>query len=458
MLFNSYAFLFVFLPLVLCLYWAMPSTTARKYLSAAASYLFYGAWSAKFALLMLGTTSVDFFAARWIQKTDQPARRHLWLAVSIAINLGVLAVFKYYNFFAGALNQLLGGGLLPVLSVTLPIGISFYTFESISYVIDVYRGKVRALSRSIDYIHFVTMFPRLVAGPIVRYGDLADQLETPPRSLTTEYAVRAIHFFTLGLAKKVLVADFIAARLVNPLFGSSSSLHLTSGWAAALGYTAQIYFDFSGYSDMAVGLGYLLGFELPRNFRLPYQSASIAEFWRRWHISLSSWLRDYLYIPLGGNRQGPWRTRLNLFLTMLLGGLWHGANWTFVLWGIYHGLLLLINNSQWWQRLRLPHIASVAGTFLLVVVGWVPFRASSLHETMQVLGAMAGLHGVGLAWVKSSVVPLLILVVALAVSMTVDTYDIRLPLRQRSALVYGVLLVACVTQFSTPSPFLYFQF
>jgi alginate O-acetyltransferase complex protein AlgI len=457
-LFNSFRFLVLFLPPVLLIYWLAPSLRQRKWISVIASYIFYGVWSAKFALLMLATTSVDFYTARLIDGSDNPRRRKFWLALSMTVNLGVLAIFKYYNFFAGSLNTVLPHPLLPILNVVLPIGISFYTFESMSYTIDVYKRQIPALEHFVDYAHFVTMFPRLVAGPIARYTDMAAQMRSLPRWLSSDRVVEAIHFFTMGLAKKVLLADWLASNLVAPLFRDPHALRFSTGWVAALSYTAQLYFDFSGYSDMAVGLAILLGFDLPRNFKLPYSAVNISDFWGRWHISLSTWLRDYLYIPLGGNRKGKARQAVNAFLTMLLGGLWHGANWTFVLWGAYHGVA-----QAGYHMLRkwlpaMPRWLCQGLTMLVVVVGWVMFRADHVRDALVIYKAMLGLNGWGLAWVRSHVASLVVLGGALILSMTVDTYELKPAPRIRWAVVYGFLLVACIMMFSAPSPFLYFQF
>jgi alginate O-acetyltransferase complex protein AlgI len=340
----------------------------------------------------------------------------------------------------------------------LPIGISFYTFESMSYTIDVYRGRIPALRHFLDYGHFVTMFPRLVAGPIVRYADMAEQLRHLPRGPGWERGVSAIHFFTTGLAKKVLIADVLAANLVDPLFAQVGSLQMVSAWAGVLGYAAQLYFDFSGYSDMAVGLGLLLGFEFPRNFARPYAAASVAEFWRRWHISLSSWLRDYLYVSLGGNRRGPGRTALNLMITMLLGGLWHGANWTFVVWGAYHGVALGLYNVLASRGRPLARPLGVAVTFLTVVLGWVLFRSPSIGEARSVYAAMAGLSGIGASWLAGHGLILAGLAAALALAISVDTYDFRPRLRTAFAVAYAMAMLLCVVRLAAPSPFLYFQF
>jgi alginate O-acetyltransferase complex protein AlgI len=429
----------------------------RKYTSAIGSYVFYGVWSVKFALVMFITTSVDYFTAKKIE--DDPGRRRFWLVVSLVSNLGVLAIFKYANFFIDTVNAFVPRPLVPTLNVVLPIGISFYTFESMSYVIDVYRGKVRAARRIIDYVHFVTMFPRLIAGPIVRYSDMEAQLNSLRQRPGADTVMEAARFFVLGLCKKILVADIIAAHLVNPLFAEAQSLTLVTGWVAALGYTVQLYFDFSGYSDMAVGLALLMGLELPRNFNLPYAARNPVEFWRRWHISLSSWLRDYLYIPLGGNR-GTWGfIARNLMITMLLGGLWHGAGWTFVLWGAWHGLGLVFMRLGPVQSVTLPKQAAVALTFLFVVIGWVMFRADSIPQAVLVYKAMTGFSGAGLGWLGVHPAIVLFLVAAVALSMWRDTYDTAILFCGRTgAMVLGLLFVVCITRLGAPSPFLYFQF
>jgi alginate O-acetyltransferase complex protein AlgI len=446
------------LPVVLAVYWRLPSQNARKHWLVLSSYAFYAAWSVKFAVLMLGTTGVDYFTARYIEDSPTARRRKAWLSVSLTANLGVLAIFKYFDFAATTINQLAPRPMLTLLHVALPMGISFYTFESMSYTIDVYNGKTPALRRFIDYAHFVTMFPRLVAGPIVRYVDLSHQLRSFASRLTPEIVMEAAHFFTIGMFKKVMIADVLAGTLVTPLFGDVAGLHAASAWTAALAYTAQLYFDFSGYSDMAVGLALLLGFRLPRNFNLPYRAENISEFWRRWHISLSTWLRDYLYIPLGGNRGAPGRTSFNLFVTMVLGGLWHGANWTFLAWGALHGVALVLYNTRLKGRLPLPRQVSVAVTFLVVIAGWVLFRSDNVGQAASVYSAMLGLRGLGLTWLRGQAVSLLVLSVALGLSLTVDTYDLRPPTRMRTAALEAMLLALCITRLGQPSPFLYFQF
>jgi alginate O-acetyltransferase complex protein AlgI len=461
-LFNTYSFLFVFLPVTFAVYWGVRGARDRQWVIFLASYVFYAVWSVKFAILMLATTSVDYFTARRIEASPDARTKRLWLTLSMVSNLSVLGVFKYYDFFATSVDDIAGAPLLPLLRLALPIGISFYTFESMSYTIDVYRGEVPALRQFIDYGHFVTMFPRLVAGPIVRYKDMAHSLANVPDTLATVHAVEAVQFFTIGLVKKVFIADILASRLVDPLFASRAPLSMAEGWLAALGYTGQLYFDFSGYSDMAVGLALLFGFRLPRNFNLPYASANVSEFWRRWHISLSTWLRDYLYIPLGGNRGSRAHTARNLFLTMLLGGVWHGANWTFLVWGAIHGGALVVYSyvvRPSGLTSRLPRPASVACSFLVVVVAWVMFRAATIHDAGSMYAAMLGFHGLGLQTLHGHLRVLLLLGVVLALSFSVDTYDlVQTRVRTRWAVLHAVLMLACILRLSVPSPFLYFQF
>ena len=459
MLFNSFSFLFVFLPAVLFLYWKIASARWRQWVLVLSSYVFYSVWSAKFAALMLATTSVDYFTAQRIEDTPNAAKRKAWLAVSMVSNLGVLGVFKYYDFFVASVYGVFPHAMWPLLHLALPLGISFFTFESMRYTIDVYRREVRALRKFIDYAHFVTMFARLVAGPIVRYKDMARSLSSVPHGLEGEHVAEAVQMFTMGMAKKVLVADFLANSIVDRMFGERAPLTMSEAWMAALGYTAQLYFDFSGYSDMAVGLGLLLGFRLPRNFNLPYASANVSEFWRRWHISLSTWLRDYLYIPLGGNRGTAVRTAVNLFVTMLLGGLWHGASWTFVIWGAFHGGLLVLYNLGVVRVPWLPRRVAVALTFLAVVVGWVMFRATSTREAFHIYVAMVGVHGLGLDVLRVHAGSIAVLGVALGLSFVVDSYALVRPqARLRWAAVHGLIMAVCVTRLSVPSPFLYFQF
>jgi alginate O-acetyltransferase complex protein AlgI len=406
MVFSSYLFLFYFLPAALLLYYAAPRR-AQHLILTTVSYVFYGWANPLFVPLLLSSTAVDYAAGRVIArhppvadpddafvaakpKRARPAR--IALVASICSNLALLGFFKYFNFAAENLEALADGIGLPGLrldvafKVTLPLGISFYTFQSMSYTIDVYRGRAAAIRSFIDFACYVSMFPQLVAGPIIRFSEVADQLLW--RTHTTTKFARGVAFFCVGLAKKVLLAN-PCGKIADIVFDAGTRAPLEA-WYGVTAYAFQIYFDFSGYSDMAIGLGLMLGFVFPKNFDSPYRSQSITEFWHRWHISLSTWLRDYLYVPLGGNRKGIRRTYVNLFVVMLLGGLWHGAAWNFVIWGALHGALLAAERLRGKAALygRLPAPLRVGVTFTIVLVTWVFFRAPDLPQAIRYLGDM----------------------------------------------------------------------
>jgi alginate O-acetyltransferase complex protein AlgI len=400
MVFSSYLFLFYFLPLALLAYYAAPRRAQHVVLTAF-SYVFYGWANPLFVVLLLVSTLIDYIAGLVIaahppnrgpggSRPSRPAR--VALVVSMCSNLALLGFFKYFNFGMENLEALADAigmpelGLDVAFKVTLPLGISFYTFQSMSYTIDVYRGHVRAIRSFIDFACFVSMFPQLVAGPIIRFSEVANQLAS--RTHTVEKFARGVAFFSLGLSKKVLLAN-PCGKIADLVFEAGSRSPLEA-WYGVTAYAFQIYFDFSGYSDMAIGLGLMMGFVFAKNFDAPYRSQSITEFWRRWHISLSTWLRDYLYVPLGGNRKGPGRTYVNLFLVMLIGGLWHGAAWNFVIWGGLHGLLLAAERVRGKAALygRLPAPVRVATTFGIVLVTWVFFRATDLPHAVAYLGDM----------------------------------------------------------------------
>lgn len=394
------------------------------------------------------------------------------LALGVIGNLGVLAYFKYFNFGIDSLNALLasiGANNLTAWNVILPIGISFYVFQATSYLIDVYRKDAPPARNFWDLSAFIALFPQLIAGPILRYKDLADQFEERTHTLEkfSEGSVR----FMVGFCKKVLIADAVAP-LANLTFGSADP-SFADAWLGALAYTIQLYFDFSGYSDMAIGLGLMMGFRFMENFNQPYISQSITEFWQRWHISLSTWLRDYLYIPLGGNRIGPTRTYINLLLVMLLGGLWHGANWTFVIWGAWHGGILaverLLSKPKRWQAI--PALLAIPRTFLLVIIGWVMFRAANAVEAFSFYRGMLGLNGFAfsetLEWQFSSYA-LLMLVVGIALvylvpwlqSLSKNREGFGQRVLTLTSLIIIPLFVLATLRLSAQSfsPFLYFQF
>jgi alginate O-acetyltransferase complex protein AlgI len=349
----------------------------------------------------MGTCIVaDYFLAGRIYQATELRVRRRWLAASAALNLGLLGFFKYYNFFAGSLNLALARSGIQVahLQIILPVGISFFTFESMSYTFDVYRGTLVPCRRLIDFALFIAFFPRLVAGPIIRASHFLPQLQRPLTLRWSDVQAGSMLFLS-GLVKKILLADNLAV-FVDPVFRAPQLYHPVTAWLAVLAYALQIYYDFSGYSDMAVGLAKVLGFDLPINFSAPYAARSLADFWRRWHISLSSWLRDYLYFPLGGNRKGDLRTYANLMATMLLGGLWHGASWNFVVWGGLHGLGLAVQkwSAARFPRVSLPPLIARAITLLFVVLLWVPFRAHDWSMTVAMFHQLIGL-GSGMYWI-----------------------------------------------------------
>jgi alginate O-acetyltransferase complex protein AlgI len=466
-LFNSYVFIFAFLPLVLLGWWGIRRASGRLVFLTLASYVFYGWWDWRFVPLMIVSSSADLVAGAAVARASTPGRKRLWLALLLIFNLGLLGFFKYYDFCAANLNVLAGvlgqAWQLPLLNVVLPIGISFYTFNSISYTIDIYRNHIKPTRSVLAFSTFVAMFPHLVAGPIIRYADMDEQFTNLPERPTPSYFVVGAWFLVLGMVKKVLVADVIAASFVTPLFGVAESLRLLGAWIATLAYTAQIYFDFSGYSDMAVGLAFLLGLRFPQNFDSPYKARSIADFWRRWHMSLSFWLRDYLFIPLGGSHGGRLATLRNLALTMFLGGLWHGASWTFAVWGLYHGALLvvhaLLRRVAWLPRVK-P--LSIAVTFLCVTIGWVFFRAASLGQAWGLLSAMLGRRGVESGAALDALLlpgPCAVLAGAFVIAFVApNTWQIKYPRSAWAAVAVAVAFFVCVLRFAKESPFLYFQF
>jgi alginate O-acetyltransferase complex protein AlgI len=436
--------------------------------------------------LMLLSTTVDYWAGKLINAeiqagNDKRGRAKTVLVSALVFNLLLLAIFKYLGFFATSLNEVWGlftsgGHAVSVPSVVLPIGISFYTFNSMSYTIDIYREKVKPARGMLEYAAFVALFPHLIAGPIVRYSDIDEQLRKLHHKLTGEMASLGLWFLVVGLFKKVVIANALASH-VDRLYSQSEHLAVVSGWVAALGYTMQLYFDFSAYSDMAVGLALLMGLRFPQNFNSPYKALNPSDFWRRWHMSLSRWLTDYLYISMGGNRGGRLKTLRNLFLTMFLGGLWHGAAWVFVLWGMLHGCGLVVHRVasdagfvppwKWLSR---------AMCFLFVVILWVPFRSGSIElvragtstQVMQnMLSAMFGANGLGLSHLSHGdatgfQVPLsfvgLLAVLLVWVNVAPNTWEFKFRPTRRLALATAVMATWSILLLSAPSPFLYFQF
>ncbi len=468
MLFHTAPFLWL-LVVTFALHWGVLRTQrTRNVLLLAASVVFYANWSPWLVLLVVATALFDYRMAHAIEAAPSAAARRRRLAIAVAVPLGLLAYFKYANFLlaqAWPLARLVGAPpATPILHVVLPLGISFYTFETIAYVVDVHRGRIAAERRVLDYALYLLFFPHLIAGPIVRPEQLLPQLRREHR-LDPSRVELGVRLFVVGMLKKAVVADQLAL-VVDPVFAAPAAHATTTLWLAVVSYAVQIYCDFSGYSDMAIGAAHLFGIHLPTNFRRPYLAESPADFWRRWHVSLSTWLRDYLYVPLGGNRRGTAATYRNLLVTMLLGGLWHGAAWTFVVWGAYHGLLLAAHRAiPWpaWTERRAVRPAKIALTFLLVSIGWVLFRAASLADAATILARL---------FVPADGVVLEPPVMALVATILATTLGAQLlghatdPTRLMRALPAPVVAAALAVGFllagflapSTGGAFIYFQF
>lgn len=382
MIFSTSIFLFAFLPLFILIY-SIVDKSLKNYVILIASLIFY-AWGApKFIFILLASCVINFFVVRRITADLTPLKKKLYLIASIAINLGLLFYFKYANFFIDTVNSLLsfgGGSEITWTRIALPIGISFFTFQSLTYSLDVYRGVHAPLKKLSDYVLYIISFPQLIAGPIVRFNSIADQIINREE----KYQDKLVGFyrFALGLSKKVMIANVMGEQ-ADLIFNSDlSSISSATAWIGTLAYTFQIYFDFSGYSDMAIGLGKMMGFKFPENFDSPYTSKSISEFWRRWHITLGAFMRDYLYIPLGGNRvKSSFRLYFNLWIVFLLSGLWHGASWNFVLWGAFHGAFLILDRLFLLKILnKIGKIPSMLFTFFIVMIGWVLFRVEDFSS------------------------------------------------------------------------------
>ena len=492
MLFTTATFSFLYLPIVLIGFFALGrrAPTLSALWLFAASVFFYGYWMPEFTLLLLGSIGVNFFIGQRIAARQGPARR-TWLTVGIVLNLATLAYFKYANFFIDNLEALLGAQF-SVARIILPIGISFYSFTQIAYLVDTWQGKVRE-ARPVHYGLFVTFFPHLIAGPVLHHAQMMPQFANP-----AVYRFNAAHFtaglaiFCIGLFKKIVLADGIAPYADAVFVPVDAGAHpdMAEAWIGALAYTFQLYFDFSGYSDMAIGLSWMFNIRLPFNFDSPYKALNISDFWRRWHISLSTFLRDYLYVPLGGNRKGRMRRYLNLGATMVLGGLWHGASWSFVLWGAMHGVYLMVNHAfralteklGWRAALDASaafRLLAWSLTFLSVVAAWVLFRAETMHGASRMLQSMAGWvpqsTDKGLLWWNAGLQPrvamgwcLVLGVVAVALRNSNQIGERLLAAMQArpawraplagAVLASAVALVVVNTTRSSSSAFIYFNF
>ena len=471
MIFASFEFLFLFLPLFLAVYFLTPFAW-RNWPILIFSWGFYAWWRVDFLALLVSVTVFTFVLTRIM---DRVGPKTPWgnrlLVIGLIGNLGVLAWFKYANFGVQAFNELMGSfGDAPIgwAQIVLPIGLSFYVLQSVSYLIDVWRGDIPASRSFLNYAAYKAIFAQLIAGPIVRYAEVAHELKH--REHSWEQFGQGARRFVLGFAAKVCIADTLSPA-VDAVYALPQP-SFVDAWAGAFAYTLQLYFDFAGYSSMAIGLALMLGFHFPENFRHPYLSASIQEFWQRWHMTLSRFLRDYLYIPLGGSRKGPRRTYVNLFLTMLLGGFWHGANWTFLAWGAWQGGLLAVHRA--WGRAGhkpMPWLPAHLLTLLVTVLGWVAFRAPDLGSALQMYAAMLGAHGFGLsdglAWQVTpdqwwtGAVGVLLVYLPLAAERHMTVPYVLLPLWRRAAAVGPLLvfLLGLVLLYSRAAvPFLYFQF
>lgn len=475
-LFNSIEFL-LFLPVVLIAYFLLPHRGQNAFL-VIASCFFYASWDWRFLFPLLASTTIDYWVARRmeasIERGEPIARRRRYLVFSLVTNLGLLGFFKYFNFFVDSLHALLAGvGIdmpVRVLDVILPVGISFYTFQALSYTIDVYRGQIHATRSFWDFFLAVLYFPHLVAGPIQRASNLLAQV-TRPRRVTRDQWIDGWHLIVWGFFKKVFIADRIAP-IVNDLFALPDP---TGGQTlvAVFGFAVQIYCDFSGYTDIARGVAKLMGFEFMLNFNLPYFATNPSDFWQRWHISLSSWLRDYLYIPLGGNRGSRWNTQRNLMLTMLLGGLWHGAAWNFVLWGGYHGALLIGHRMVTPALGRVGAVLTPLGTrpwlairigamFVLTCYGWLLFRATSLEQIADMTASLAtpldGLPSADLGRILLVTSPLVVVQCLQSLSGRLEFHRIAWLPRPVMAIAYGAMLYCTLFLGGDPQAFVYFQF
>ena len=491
MIFSSIDFL-LFLIVVILLLIVAANNYFKKIILILASYFFYGYWDKRFLLLILAATILDFLVGQYLFKIKTVNHRKLLLTLSLSANLGLLGFFKYFNFFIDSANAILGPMGLGVsnLHIILPVGISFYTFQTMSYTIDVYRGKIAPVKSFVDFALFVAFFPQLVAGPIVRAKDFLPQLDREIR-VRGSNLWQGGQIFSMGLIKKLLIADAVAP-FVDNVFSRPQVFSSATIWLAVAAYTVQIYGDFSGYSDMAIGCAHLLGFKLPRNFDMPYLSKDITEFWRRWHISLSTWLRDYLYIPLGGSRKGQKRTYLNLIITMLLGGLWHGASWNFILWGSLHGLALAAHKLWRHKLVRpdppeeqpafqtrgvyqnfvesmarstavLPTFISVSLTLLFVMVGWVLFRVRDGGPILTIYSKMLFWDTPGSTWlhIPSLVAITLVIMGHLIGRWRNETELIFFPSPYSFKGAFVVTLVLFAIYMFAPTdviPFIYFQF
>lgn len=468
MVFSSLTFLCIFLPMVLALYYLLPTLRIRNVLLIAVSLLFYAYGEPVYVLLMIASIIINYIFGRLLG-TENKKKRQWILAIAVVINIGLLVVFKYLDMMVQTVNQLCGSEI-PLVGLALPIGISFFTFQALSYVIDVYRREVEPQKNLWNVMLYISFFPQLIAGPIVKYHDIQEQIDN--RNTDVKEIAEGLRRFIIGLSKKVLISNTMAVTADALFAAGAGELNILSAWIAAIAYMLQIYFDSSGYSDMAIGLGHMFGFRFLENFRYPYISANIQEFWRRWHISLSTWFKEYLYIPLGGNRKGKARTCLNKMIVFFSTGLWHGTNWTFVLWGLWHGVFLLF--EQVCPVKKLPKVLAHIYALLVVCVGFVMFRADTFGQGMFMISTMFGgweFSSVQMAIVWEQLTPIFLVTLVVAVFGSAPLIpkaaeaclvreNLRKPATYFSYMASFVLLILCMLSLSsgTYNPFIYFRF
>ena len=473
MLFNSYGFLLFFLFILLLSRW-ISGWYARKVLLLTASYIFYAAWNPPFVILLWVSTATDWFLARRIYDVDNTRHRRMLLCCSLLVNLGLLAFFKYGDFVLD--NCVIAVGWLevswkrPEWSIVLPVGISFYTFQTLSYTLDVYRRKMAPGSSFLDYALYVTFFPQLVAGPIVRAVNFIPQCKESKKGSEAQLGWGAT-LFVIGLFNKVVVADRLMSPVVEQVYDARATIGFLDAWLGTFAFAGQIFCDFAGYSTCAIGVALCLGFDLPDNFRFPYAAVGFSDFWRRWHISLSTWLRDYVYISMGGNRRGQARAYFNVLMTMLIGGLWHGASWLFVVWGGVHGLYLvgerllkrLLGGFSLWSTMP-ASILLAWFTFLLTCIGWVFFRAATLSDAIRMLGAMVCFSPRLFCLGKiDALLTSLVTVIMLAIhwwlrNETLESVKQQMPWPLRAFMLSMLILVTLMCMNGEDSAFIYFQF
>lgn len=472
MVFSSLVFLCIFLPIVFCLHSVIPSIKVKNVLLIIASLIFYAFGEPVYVLLMIASALLNYLCALLMEK----ANRKVVLVVAVVINIGILCIFKYTGFLVTTVNGVLHTNI-NVPQITLPIGISFFTFQALSYVIDVYRGQVGIQKNFFKVLLYISFFPQLIAGPIVKYRDIA--LEIDNRRVELKEAAPGLRRFICGLAKKILIANTMAVVADNVFSQGFDTVNIVVAWIGAVAYAMQIYFDFSGYSDMAIGLGRMFGFHFKENFEYPYSSLTIKEFWRRWHISLSSWFKEYVYIPLGGNRKGRTRAGINKIIVFFLTGLWHGANWTFVVWGLFHGMFSFFEEFVPALK-KLPRVVLHIYTMLVVIVGFVIFRADTLNQAFLFIGKMfTGFEfsAASMSFACQQMTPFFIAMLVVAVICCGPIRPLVLRLRVATEkegrltskenfvqiILYAaafVLLLWCIVRLSGGSynPFIYFRF